>query len=206
MGSHERAVRPELTPEQIAIKELGDQLLAMRPEHEANVTISCAVKAKEVEERIKSSPLARLLLPEGASLLEPYWYGVKPKNDLIVGEVEPKGVQLRGWGFNVSESGEHIIYGPIDGSTREWSRTLEIMIGYGLKEDDFISARQILTTSAYDEMPVPILHRDVWAASRAEMGYGGHNELEAEEVTPEDIQTFTQLAQELFEARAGEPY
>jgi hypothetical protein len=192
----------ELTSEQHAIKQLADKILAHTGFGKNDVTFSCLVDSKEIEDRIRQSSIGSLLLPEGASLLEPYPYGIEPKDDLIIGEADIKSIEIRAAGYDLTSRTQ---LDSLAGDPVRWLRGLDINLWYGRTGSHWVEAKQILRTVAHQkiaqEMPPLYIYRDVLSTESERVGYIGHNEFTPEEVAPDGIQVFADLATELFKAR-----
>jgi hypothetical protein len=200
-----------VTPEQLLINQIAEKLLALKGWSSEDITFTCLVGATEFEERIKDSSLSALLLPEGASLLEPYPYGKAPKEDLVIGEAEIKSVDIRAFGYNVQifDGDGYVSICQPNLDPDQWLRSLEINLWYGRPSLHYVEAKQILCAVTQNNMsghiPPLNLYRDVYSTASRSAGYIGHNKAFLDEITSDHIQTFVDLANELFDARASVP-
>jgi hypothetical protein len=199
-----------VTAEQLQINQVAEKFLALKGWSPEDITFTCLIDPKEFEARIKDSVLSALLLPEGASLLMLYPYGEPPKEDLLIGEAEIKSVDIRAFGYNVkifNGDGRASIAEP-NLDPNQWMRSLEINLWYGRPDKHWVEAKQILHAVTQNNMFAlrPInLYRDVYSAHSHGVGYISHNEAFLDEITPDHVQTFADLASELFDARASMP-
>jgi hypothetical protein len=153
-------------------KSLADVALARRRNRQLSFVHvpSLDTDPRVVLARIRSSSLADLVLPEGASLSVPDGGDYYPDLGVTATDASLRSVSLMalGWDWPVAA-------GYPDNPT--WSRVLEISGWYGPKSQSAV--KQVFrasvsgnATSAGDAH----VSRDVWASEYAETGYEGHNQ------------------------------
>jgi hypothetical protein len=207
MTSPEDYIEPELTPAQLEVKSLADEILSHKPEN-FDLTFwnyATDIDPHEVEMKLRQIAAGSLLLGEGESLSAPntdrYW----PELDLFATKATLKAVSLRAWGWEWEKhrrdpSGPttppfDIISFP---GEKDWARQLDISLHY---DNGRNTASQAITTYTASERAgiTPTLSRDVHAMAYAETGYEGHNQKFLEIVGEEDVLAFTGICRHLFE-------
>jgi hypothetical protein len=200
MSGEEQQTNPEaeLSLSQAAIKELADEMLALRPEgYDMNV-IHFAVDqpAQDVEEKLKEYSFSDLLLKDGDSL------SADPPNSyhhdlgLYIGQAQPYAVEVRAWGWDYDADSNPIKVGD-QKPVVQWGRNLEIKIWYS--NDDQAAGQEIgIGSWSYHAGDIPRFHRDVTAPAYAEMGYEGHNQKIRDAKDEEEVLKFVDLVRELF--------
>lgn len=198
-------VEPELLPVQLQLKDLADEILALKPETNplTNIAFEIDLMPDVVDERLKRSSFSQLLLPDGASL------SASPPNEyhhdlgLFVGDAELVKVWVRAWGWKEEKYRKDpngpdkppfdIIRFP---GEEDWVRQLDISLHYQKGID---TASQTITS--YDsscKAGLPSLSRDVYASAYAETGYEGHNQAFIDDRSEDQVLEFLAIARELF--------
>lgn len=198
---------PELLPCQVQIKDLCNEILALKPEQNDLTFWDIRSKAdgEEVQERLRVSSLADLMLKDGDTLSLPESNEHYPDLGLYVGKVALVGVSVRAWGWDYDkhridpngpeEPPYKIIYYP---GEQDWTRQLDISLHYSNENQ---SARQTITTQTGSRNAgnLPSVSRDVYAMAYAETGYEGHNQLWRSAINASEVDNFLALARELVD-------
>jgi hypothetical protein len=193
--------KPELTPSQLALKELADEILALRPEgYKANlIQFPVNLPPEDVEQKLKKLSISDLLLKDGDSLsADPpnrYWGDL----DLYVGKAQVIQSDVRTWGWDYDIGGNSIKPGEDSREVGSWGRQIDIRLWYSSEEQEAAQKVSVQTWSYTGELPEVV--RDVTAPAYAEMGYEGHNQKIRDAKNDEEVLEFIELARELFEAR-----
>jgi hypothetical protein len=197
MGIEVMPVNRPITPAQEAISNTTDELLATLEQRHDFTPDSFAISMppEEVEELLRKSSVADLLLKEGDSLsADPpneHWRDL----DLYVGRAQVVGACVRAWVYDYDRDWHHIRPTEESKEVAFWSRRLEVQLSY---QNGIQTANQVVGTStnSYDRS-TPNFDRNVRAAAYAEMGYAGHNEQYRDASGEEEVIAFVGLLRRL---------
>jgi len=198
----------ELTQSQMAMKDLCDEILALRPE-QTNLTyndIKSSADPEKIQERLRASLLGDLMLKDGDSLSASPTDEHHPDLDLYVGQAELIQAGVRAWGW---EYDKHRIdpdgpteppYDIIDyPGEKDWIHQLDIKLWY-FDADELACQTVTVYTSSITAGTSSVVSRKVLALTyvvTAE-GYEGHNQVLRTAQSEEEVLAFVDLARELF--------
>jgi len=200
---------PELTPSQLAVKELCDDILSLRSEP---VDLTCEgfatrLDPEEVQQRLRDSSLGDLMLKDGDSLSAMQTDDYQPELGLFVGQAKLLHAQVVAWGWDydkrrVDPSGPDKPPYTIIGypGEKDWIHQLDVSLWYSNEEHEASQTVTAYTTSA-SAGTLPSMLRDVVAPAYAEQGYEGHNQVSRPAHSDDEVLAFVALARELFDAR-----
>ncbi len=194
---------PELLLSQAALRELSQEMLALKPEGSplTYITIDTAATPGAVEDRLRGSRISDLLLKEGDSLSMPNGGDYYPDLDLYIGKAKLAGVMLRAWGCDFpkarDDESEPHGYREYEGEA-DWMHKLDILLYYA--NDKNWAVQEISVSSAQSNAGrMPSFTRDVSAPEYAETGYEGHNQAYRNAKDEDEVMEFLALVKELFD-------
>ena len=198
---------PELLACQKAIKDLSEEILAMKPQ-DVMLTFwdaASAANPNNVQDKLRASSLGDLMLKDGDTLSVPTPNDYYPDLGIYVGSAALTHVTVRAWGWDfhktrIDPNGPDkppydIIEYP--GET-DWSRQLDVSLHYANKEHQTASQIVTMQTGSTGSGRLPSASRDVHAMAYVETGYEGHNQVWRTAKDEDEVMGFVALVKELI--------
>jgi hypothetical protein len=161
-----------------------------------------------VQARLRASSLGDLMLKDGDSLSAPPSNDYHPDLNLYVGQARLVGVGVRAWGwehdkYRIDPNGpDKPPYDIIDyPGEKDWAHKLGIRLWYSNGRHK--ACQKLIAHTSSNDSELPQVWRDVLSPAYAEMGYDGHNQVDREATSDEEVLEFVNLARELFDQRVA---